>query len=1179
VSFQTSVSHAHLLHRLLSAALALSFGVVLLVALPMPKAAAAPCDAPVVNEIACENTKQGNPTSEWQISGSGTSSIQGYATDISVNRGSTIGFKVKTSSTNYHLDIYRMGYYGGMGARKVATVNPTALLTQPACQSQSSTGLIDCGNWTQTASWAVPSTAVSGIYFAHVVTNSGSAESHIVFVVRDDASRSDLFFQTSDTTWQAYNDYGGNSLYEGSPAGRAYKVSYNRPFDTNAETPEDFVWNAEYPTVRFLEANGYDVSYTTGVDSERRGNLITNHKTFLSVGHDEYWSGGQRANVEAARAAGVNLAFFSGNESFWKTRWENSISTGAASYRTLVSYKETHANAKIDPTPAWTGTWRDPRFSPPADGGRPENGLTGTIFMVNCCTTDMQVDGVDGQMRFWRNTRVANLNGGQSTTLGSGILGYEWDESPDNGFQPAGLIRLSTTTRSGVDYLQDYGSTYASGTATHHLTLYRAQSGALIFGAGTVQWAWGLDDNHSGGSGTTSDTAVRQATVNLFADMGVQPATLQSGLSAATASSDTTPPTSTISAPADGATVPVGQPLTVNGTATDAGGGKVGGVEVSTDNGTSWHPATGRGSWSYTFTPGSNGTLTIRTRATDDSLRMETPSAGRTITVGTGTPPPPGSCPCTIWPSTGTPAVAADPDSSGIEVGVKFRANQAGVITGIRFYKGSGNTGTHVGSLWSGSGSKLGSATFTGESGSGWQQVNFTSPVAITANTTYVASYYAPNGHYSTSDGYFTTPTTNGPLTALQDGADGPNGVYKYGATGFPTVGYAASNYWVDVVYDTSTSDTTKPTLTDKQPASGATGVATSTDVTATFSEPVSSSSITMTLKDSNNTAVTGSKAYDSASRKATFTPSSTLKDSETYTASVSGATDAAGNTMDPVSWSFTTAAAPPPDTTPPTITAGTPASGATGVSTSTTVTATFSEAVQSNTINMTLSGSGSVSGNLDYDSASHKATFTPSAALTASTTYTVNVSGAKDLAGNTMSPVNWSFTTAVASSGCPCTIWPSSATPAVAADPDNGGVEIGVKFRTTQAGTITGIRFYKGPGNSGTHVGSLWTRTGTKLASVTFTGESSSGWQEATFANPVSVSANTTYVASYYATSGHYSVSENYFTSATTRGPLTALQNGTDGVNGVYKYGTSGFPTSGYLSSNYWVDVVLATN
>ena len=153
---------------------------------------------------------------------------------------------------------------------------------------------------------------------------------------------------------------------------------------------------------------------------------------------------------------------------------------------------------------------------------------------------------------------------------------------------------------------------------------------------------------------------------------------------------------------------------------------------------------------------------------------------------------------------------------------------------------------------------------------------------------------------------------------------------------------------------------------------------------------------------------------------------------------------------------------------------------------------------------------------------------------------------------------MSWTFTTAAASSGCPCTIWPSSATPALAADPDASGVEIGVKFRTTQAGTITGVRFYKGAGNTGTHVGSLWSSSGTKLASVTFASESPSGWQEATFATPVSVSANTTYVVSYYAPAGRYSVSENYFTSATTRGPLTALQNSAAEPNGVYRYGST---------------------
>ncbi len=395
------------------------------------------------NPIVVENEKTGNPSSQWDINGSGDSSIQGFATDISVNRGQTIRFKIKTNATNYRLDIYRLGYYGGFGARLVAgNILPTASLpqNQPNPITNSSTGLIDCGNWAESASWAVPADATSGVYIAKVIRTDTGGASHIAFVVRDDSSTSDLFFQTSDTTWQAYNSYGGNSLYVGSPAGRAYKVSYNRPFNTrDGSTSYDWLFSAEYPMIRWLEANGYNVSYTTGVDTDRRGNLLTNHKVFLSVGHDEYWSGAQRANVESARNAGVHLAFFSGNEVFWKTRWEPSIDGSGTPYRTLVCYKETHASAKIDPTSTWTGTWRDPRFSPPADGGRPENALTGTLFVVNGHRDDaITVPASYGAHRFWRNTSVATLSSGQVATFPTGTLGYEWDSCPDNGVQPAG---------------------------------------------------------------------------------------------------------------------------------------------------------------------------------------------------------------------------------------------------------------------------------------------------------------------------------------------------------------------------------------------------------------------------------------------------------------------------------------------------------------------------------------------------------------------------------------------------------------------------------------------------------------------------------------------------------------------------------------------------------------------
>jgi hypothetical protein len=573
--------------------------------------------------IAAENAKQGTPPSTWDISGAGSPALQGFATDISVNVGSTIGFKVDGTAGSYRIDIYRMGWYGGDGARLITTIADPAVRAQPQCATGDDTGLVDCSNWETSASWSVPADAVSGVYFAHLV--GAGAESHIVFVVRDDASHSDVLFQTSDTTWQAYNQYGGHSLYTGGPGSgpsRAYKVSYNRPITTRGTSAEDWVFNSEYPMIRWLERNGYDVNYTTGVDSDRRGALIRNHRVFLSVGHDEYWSGAQRANVEAARDAGVSLAFFSGNEVFWKTRWEDG-------YRTLVSYKETHNSAKIDPTGVWTGSWRDPRaFNP--EGGHPENALTGNLFMVNSGDAALEVPPDDGLLRLWRASGVAaQAAAGQTATLTPSTVGYEWDEDVDNGARPPGLVDLSSTTVANAEVLQDYGHTYGPGSATHHLTLYRAANGAgpdaLVFGAGTVQWSWGLDSSHDRGA-DAPDASMQQATVNLMADMGVQPDTLQAGLSRASASTDTVAPSAFVTTPAGGEVeAAAGEPIRVSGTATDAGGGRVGAVEVSVDGGASWHPAVGRESWSYTWTPAVSGRLTVRVRAADDSGNLGPP--------------------------------------------------------------------------------------------------------------------------------------------------------------------------------------------------------------------------------------------------------------------------------------------------------------------------------------------------------------------------------------------------------------------------------------------------------------------------------------------------------------------------------------------------------------------------
>lgn len=617
-------------------------------ALVVAPAAASDACASGDNQVVCENGRHdvdwsawsGGRQPDWDIDGAGDASIQGFSTDISVNLGERIDFKVDTDAPSFAVDIYRVGWYDGAGARKIASLDPAGITakSQPVCLSDPATELLDCGNWSVSASWTVPKDAVSGVYVAKLTRSDTGGSSHITFVVRDDSSHAAVVFQTSDPTWQAYNTYGGSDFYQGTVHGRAYKISYNRPFATRGNVEgRDFFFANEYPMIRFLERNGYDVTYTTGVDADRHGELLRNHKLFVSVGHDEYWSAKQRANVEAARDAGVNLAFFSGNEVYWRTRWEDSQDGTSTPYRTLVSYKETWSDAKIDPSKEWTGTWRDPRFTPPAiGGGQPENALTGTAYMANSVDLPIQVSADQGRLRLWRNTSVATLVAGEVATLAPHTVGYESDEDLDNGFRPPGLIRLSTAVGPTPEYLRDDGRLVTPGTTTHHLTLYKASSGALVFGAGTIQWAWGLDSQHDGAQ-EPADPRMQQATVNLFADMGVEPTTLMRGLVPAEASTDKVPPAASITWPLKPAAAHRGDSVTVQGSASDGTGedsGKVAGVEVSLDNGTTWHPASGTTFWSYTF-PATGTEQRIIVRAVDDSANIGPSSAPLTIPAAT----------------------------------------------------------------------------------------------------------------------------------------------------------------------------------------------------------------------------------------------------------------------------------------------------------------------------------------------------------------------------------------------------------------------------------------------------------------------------------------------------------------------------------------------------------------
>ena len=383
------------------------------------------------------------------------------------------------------------------------------------------------------------------------------------------------------------------------------------------------------------------------------------------------------------------------------------------------------------------------------------------------------------------------------------------------------------------------------------------------------------------------------------------------------------------------------------------------------------------------------------------------------------------------------------------------------------------------------------------------------------------------------------------------------------------------------VSWSFTTMAPTLPAVTSESPTINASNVPLNTTVTATFNESIQPATLSFTLVDAANNPVAGAVSYNDATHTATFTPSAVLNAESNYTASVSGARDLNGDAMAaPLTWSFSTVSASP---SPLTVVAQYPAPNATGVSIQTAITATFSESIQPSTLNFVLRDqkTNPVAATVSYNDTTKTATLVPTSPLVTGMSYNAIASDAKDLAGNVMDHVSWVFTTQQPGTG-PFSIWTPANVPASPNDSDGSSSEVGLKFRTDLPGVITGIRFYKGSQNTGTHTGHLWTIGGTLLASATFTSETASGWQQVNFSAPVAIQANTTYVASYHTTSGHYAEDDNFFTNAgVNSGPLHALQAGVDGFNGVYVDSTStaSFPTLNWLSANYWVDVVFDSN
>ncbi len=230
-------------------------------------------------------------------------------------------------------------------------------------------------------------------------------------------------------------------------------------------------------------------------------------------------------------------------------------------------------------------------------------------------------------------------------------------------------------------------------------------------------------------------------------------------------------------------TDPNGDPLTITAVGSPSNGTVSFNAQTNVVSFTPTTDFTGTASFNYTISDGRSGAST----------------ATATLNI-TGTPSGVG-----FFSTTQAPTNVAVSDPNPVELGMKFRVAQGGTITGVRFYKGPQNTGTHTGSLWNSTGTNLGTVTFTNESASGWQIASFANPIPVTAGTTYVVSYHS-NGNYSADTGYFTSNISNGPITALASSGNGGNGVYGYGASAFPNSSFNASNYWVDAIFQPAAS-------------------------------------------------------------------------------------------------------------------------------------------------------------------------------------------------------------------------------------------------------------------------------------------------------------------------------------------------------------------------------------
>lgn len=321
-------------------------------------------------------------TSAWRVPASAPTTIEGFADHVSAQRGDSVTLYVSTRARTFHIEAYRMGYYQGLGGRLVWRSGPQHGEEQRPAIRSASTNMITAP-WSPSSRFRIGATWPPGVYMFKLVGSDG-AQGYVPLTVRDDSSHAALVIQNSVTTWQAYNTWGGYSLYHGPDGSfdtRSRVVTFDRPYDARRGSAE-FFW-LEQPVVALAEKLGLDVTYWTDIDLHERPDLLLNHHALISLGHDEYWSSDMRRGALSARDHGVNIAFLGGNADYRHIRLDPSP---LGKDRIEVDYKVASEDPLYGKNNAEvTSNWREGPVP------RPESVLNGGLYQCNPIHADMVI--------------------------------------------------------------------------------------------------------------------------------------------------------------------------------------------------------------------------------------------------------------------------------------------------------------------------------------------------------------------------------------------------------------------------------------------------------------------------------------------------------------------------------------------------------------------------------------------------------------------------------------------------------------------------------------------------------------------------------------------------------------------------------------------------------------------